>query len=81
MINEITINSNDIEFNTDLNACGATAGVFASDLRLKPGQFPRFIVVPGVGNGQLFVARKRLADGGFTYRQDLGILKIDIYND
>lgn len=58
----------------------------ASELGLRPGQWPREVRVPGLGNGQPFYARREIvADsgefGGLVYMQSMGCLSITIFND
>lgn len=52
---------------------------FASDLGLRPGQWP--LTIPAhVGNGQPFIRRYSFHEG-FSYHQELGCMRIDIIND
>lgn len=58
----------------------------ASDLGWSAGQeWPLELTVPGLGNGQPFVARERIDNhgefGGVIYRQSMGCLSITVFND
>lgn len=52
----------------------------ASDLRLRPGQWPNEIET-NAGNGRPFIKMRMLQDGGFIYRQQFGQLQLNIIND
>ena len=53
----------------------------ASDLRLRPGIFPAFLVVsPPLGNSNRFT-RVSLDDISAEYVQDAGCAKITVFND
>ena len=81
MTKKTKINGNDLEWTSNGDG-SSTAGLFASDLHLPPGQFPKMIhVSPKVGNGQFFWKSNNLEDGGVEYTQGFGILKINVYND
>jgi hypothetical protein len=52
----------------------------ASELRMPPGFWPGMIATE-LGNGLPFIAERPLPDGGMHYRQELGCITLDIYND
>ena len=54
--------------------------VFASDLELPPGNWPRTIIETKLGNGQPFLLRSVNANKA-TYRQGNGCLTLIIFND
>ena len=54
---------------------------FASDLGLRPGQFPEMLETE-LGNGRPFVRCSVSPDGSVVmYRQDLGCCNLHVYND
>lgn len=52
----------------------------ASTLGLAPGQFPGKIDTT-MGNGQPLVMGHAAPDGGYVYRQLLGIISVTVAND
>lgn len=57
----------------------------ASDLRLRPGQWPARIQT-NLGNGEVLVAGRILEDAarefaGYEYKQSMGCITVRIYND
>ena len=58
----------------------------ASELGWPVGEWPRTIKVPGVGNGHVFHAARKLMQGegdlgGIVYRQLLGCVEVTVFND
>jgi hypothetical protein len=52
----------------------------ASVLGLPPGMWPNSFTVANLGNGRPFLLTYH-GDGGADYRQELGCLRITIFND
>lgn len=55
---------------------------FASDLGLKPGQWPQNITLIGdFGNGRPYILTRRKPDGSHEYTQEFGIITLTLLND
>jgi hypothetical protein len=77
-----TINSDHLKFRGHMPPCFAIATVEASEIGLRPGQWPRATAVEGavIGNEQPFDAECVQEDYA-VYRQRFGTLKIHVVND
>lgn len=58
----------------------------ANELGWPPGQWPLELEVPGLGNGNPFIAMKEIKTashefGGIVYRQRFGCVNLTVFND